>query len=74
MENRARLVALWRVPAPDIGHRWNGFRGNTEAVAFMVSYDVVDDGAKDGVERKEPTRNLWLRKLSNCMGMVAETA
>ena len=76
----ARILAYGSRPssvpwmsALNFGQSWNGLREHAKAVAFMVSCHVADDGAKDGVEREEPMRHLWIWKLPNGMGMVAET-
>lgn len=74
VENRAGIVALWGLPAPDLRYRRNGIRGNTQTLAFMVSYHVVDDGPKIRIERKELVRHVWIWKLSDGMGMASETA
>lgn len=73
LANGAWPVAVPRMPAPNLGQGRNCFRGYAKAVASVVSCYVVDDGAEDGFECKEPVRHLWVWKLSNGMGVVAET-
>ncbi len=73
LANGSRTLAVPRMPAPNLGQGWDGFRELAKTVAFVVSCHVVDDGAKDRTERKELMRHLWFWKLPNGMGMVAET-
>ena len=49
----AGSLAMPRMPTPNLGQSWNRFREYAKAVAFVVSCHVVDDGAEDGIKRKE---------------------
>ena len=53
LANGAWPVAVPRVPTPNLGQSGNCFRGYAKAADFVVSCYVVDDGAEDGIKRKE---------------------
>ena len=36
--------------------------------------NVADDGAEVGHQRQEPVRHLWVRQLSDGVGMVAQAS
>ena len=73
LANGAWPAAVPQMPTPNLGQSRNCFRGYAKAVAFVVSCYVVDDGSEDGVKCKELVRHLWIWKLPNGMGVVAET-
>ncbi len=53
LANGAWPIAVPRMPTPNLGQSRDCFRGYAKVVAFVVSCDVVDDGAEDGVKCKE---------------------
>ena len=68
---RIRQVQL-RMRETVVCHRRDGVRGFTQAITSVVPYHVALDGTEDRREREEFLRDLWLRQLSDNVGMVSE--
>ena len=70
----ARADDLQNMSVRGIGNRGNDFSGYAQAVATVVSGDLVRHESKERRQRNERTEDLGLRELFDRLDMVAQAS
>ena len=69
--HEASTLAMRRLPASDFGDGGHDLRWHPEAVAGLVSGDVVRNEPEVWGQRSRPSASSWPWKLPDCMELAA---